>query len=75
VSYERAVDPQTASTSGLYGFTVNQRSAYDSRTLLRTGLAIAARQDATTLRAGANAITADRGSAGFDARLSLDIQF
>ncbi|ABE40840.1 Autotransporter beta-domain [Rhodopseudomonas palustris BisB5] len=76
LGYERALsNPSVETTAALYGYTVSQVSAYDSRNLVRAGFAIAARQDAATFKAGINAIRGDNASAGFDARVSIGYQF
>ncbi len=76
LGYERALsDPRLVSNASLYGYRIAQVSAFDSRDLFRAGLAVAARQNAATLRAGANAIIGDNASTGFDARLSLEVSF
>lgn len=76
LGYERALaNPRAESTASLYGYTVGQSSAYDSRNLFKAGFALAARQDAAIVKAGVNAILGDHSSAGFDARVSFDYQF
>lgn len=76
LGYERALsDAQASSTATLYGYSVSQTSAYDSRNLFKARLALTATQGAATFKAGLNAIRGDEAGAGFDARLSLGYVF
>jgi protein-tyrosine phosphatase len=67
-------NPQVASTGSLYGFTVNQYAAYDSRYLLEGGLGITAQQGAFGVKAGVNAVHGD-GSTGVNGQLSVAYRF
>ncbi len=67
-------NPQVASSGSLYGFTVNQYAAYDSRYLLEAGLGVTAKHGAFGVRAGLNAVHGD-GSSGVSGQLSLAYRF
>ena len=66
--------PQVVSTGSLYGFTVSQTSAYNSRYLMHAGLDITARHDAFTVRAGVNAVHGN-GATGINGQLSIAYAF
>jgi protein-tyrosine phosphatase len=73
---EVALDsPGIASSASIYGFTVSQTAAYDSRHLTRLGLAMTAQRDAFTVRAGINGVVGSSSSSGVDARMSLGYRF
>ncbi len=74
LGYELVGNPQVKGTGGLYGFTVSQYSAYDSRYLLKAGLGMAAQRDAFTVKAGVNAVLGDK-SAGVSAQVSISYRF
>jgi len=60
VGYERALDTsQVTSAGSLYGYSVNQESAYDSQDLAKLGVGVAARSGAFSLSLGANAIVGE----------------
>jgi protein tyrosine/serine phosphatase len=67
-------NPHVASNGSLYGLTVNQYAAYDSRYLLETGLGVTAQHGAFGIRAGVNAVHGD-GSTGVSGQLSLAYRF
>jgi protein-tyrosine phosphatase len=76
LGYEQALDnPQVESTGSLYGFTVSQYSAYDSRYLLKAGLAVMAQHAAFTVKAGINAVRGAEASTGVNAQLSVGYRF
>jgi len=56
VGYERALDTSQVSSAGsLYGYSINQDSAYDSQDLAKLGVGVTARNGALSLSLGANA--------------------
>ena len=63
-----------ASTGTLYGFTVNQYAAYDSRYLLEGGLGVTAQHGAFGVRAGLNVLHGD-GSTGVNGQLAVAYRF
>jgi protein-tyrosine phosphatase len=67
-------NPLVASSGSLYGFTVNQYAAYDSRYLLEAGLGATARRGAFGMRAGVNAVHGE-GSNGVNGQLSVAYRF
>ena len=67
-------NPRVASTGSLYGFTVNQYAAYDSRYLLETGFGVIAQHGGFGIRAGVNAMHGD-GSNGLSGQLSIAYRF
>jgi protein-tyrosine phosphatase len=74
--YERALDnPQVATSASLYGITVNQYSAYDSRYLVKAGLALTAQRQAWIVKGGVNALIGEQASAGLTAQLSVSYRF
>lgn len=76
VGYERSLgNPHVESSGTLYGYTVSQYSAYDSRYLMKAGFAVAAQRDAFTVKAGVNAVRGDDASSGFTAQLSFGYKF
>ncbi len=77
LAYERALgDPQAESTGTLYGYTVSQVSAYDSRDLVKAGLGISAQHDAFMIDAKGNAVTGDGAkSTGVSGQLSFRYNF
>ncbi|CAG37578.1 tyrosine-protein phosphatase [Desulfotalea psychrophila] len=55
IGYERALDTSNVTSTGsLYGISVSQESAYDSRDLAKLGLGISARNGNFSLQVGAN---------------------
>jgi protein tyrosine/serine phosphatase len=76
VGYERSLgNPRVESSGTLYGYTVSQYSAYDSRYLMKAGFAVAAQRDAFTVKAGVNAVRGDDASSGVTAQLSIGYRF
>ena len=77
LTYERMLaDPQAESTGTLYGYTVNQYSAYDSADLIKAGLSITARHDAFIIEARGNAVAGDGAkSTGASAAVVPPVQF
>ena len=76
LGYELALhDPQAWSTGALYGFSVAQASAYDSRHLLKAGLAVMAQCDAFSVKAAVNGALGDGSSAGVNAQVALAYRF
>jgi len=73
LGYERLLgNPQVESTGTLYGFTINQNSAFNSRNLMKTGLGITAQYKAFTVKAKGNVMAGDWfKSTGFNGLLSL----
>jgi protein-tyrosine phosphatase len=65
---------QVPSSGSLYGFTVSQYAAYDSRYLLEGGLGVTAQHSAFGVRAGVNAVQGD-GSTGVNGQLSVAYRF
>lgn len=63
-----------ASTGTLYGFTVRQYAAYDSRYLLDGGMGVTAHHGALGVTAGVNVVHAD-SSTGINGRLSVAYRF
>ncbi len=63
-----------ASSGSLYGFTVSQYAAYDSRYLLEGGVGVAAQHGAFGVKAGVNAVQGD-GSTGVNGQLSVAYRF
>ncbi len=66
--------PAVASSGSLYGFTVSQYAAYDSRYLLEGGLGVTAQHGAFGLKVGVNAVHGD-GSTGVNGQLSVAYRF
>ena len=62
------------SSGSLYGFTVSQYAAYDSRYLLEGGLGVTAQHGAFGVRAGVNAAQGD-GSTGVNGQLTVAYRF
>jgi uncharacterized protein with beta-barrel porin domain len=76
LGYELALgDPRVESTGRLYDFTVSQFSAYDSRYLVKAGVAVIAQRNAFTVKAGVNAVRGDDASTGINANLSVGYRF
>jgi outer membrane autotransporter protein len=74
--YERALgNPHVDSSASLYGFAVSQSSAYASRNLMKVSVAVTARRDALTVKAGVNALRGDDSSSGLNAQLSIGYTF
>jgi protein-tyrosine phosphatase len=75
-AYERMLsDPQPQSAGTLYGYTVRQLSAYDSRDLAKAGFDIAAGYDALTIGAKGYAVAGGLNSIGAGGQLSLRYNF
>jgi protein tyrosine/serine phosphatase len=71
LGYERALgNPQVESSASLYGISVSQHSAFDSRYLVKAGLAFTAEHEAWTVRAGVNGVRGD-ASTGVNVQLSV----
>jgi hypothetical protein len=62
------------SSGSLYGYTVNQYAAYDSRYLLNGGIGAIAQRGVFAVRAGVNAVHGD-GASGVDGELSVAYRF
>ena len=76
LGYERALDnPQVGTSASLYGIAVNQSSAYDSRYLVKAGLALTAQRQAWTVKGGVNALIGEPSSNGVTAQLSVSYRF
>ena len=77
LTWEHALgNPQAESTGTLYGYTVSQFSAYDSRDLVKAGLGITAQHDAFIVDARGNAVAGDAArSTGFSGQLSFRYAF
>jgi hypothetical protein len=67
-------NPRVASTGSLYGFTVTQYAAYDSRYLLDGGLGVTAQHGAFGVKAAVNAMHGD-ASTGVSGELSVAYRF
>lgn len=67
-------NPRVASAGSLYGFTVHQYAAYDSRYLLSAGVGVMAQCGAFAARASVNALHGE-GSTGLNGELSLAYRF
>jgi protein-tyrosine phosphatase len=67
-------NPLIASTASIYGLTVNQYAAYDSRYLMMVGVGATAEHGAYTINAGINAVHGD-GVNGINAQLSFAYRF
>jgi outer membrane autotransporter protein len=67
-------NPLIASTASIYGLTVNQYAAYDSRYLMMVGVGATAEHGAFTVKAGLNAVHGD-GANGINAQLSFAYRF
>jgi protein-tyrosine phosphatase len=67
-------NPQVTSSGSLYGLTVSQYAAYDSRYLLEGGLGLTAQHGAFGVRAGVNAVQGD-SSTGVNGQLSVAYRF
>ena len=75
LAVEWTLGPPTVSTSGgLYGFSVSQSAAYDSRYLLRGGLSVAARRGAFEVKAEVNAAYG-ADSNGVNGQVSVALSF
>jgi outer membrane autotransporter protein len=69
-------NPQVTSTGVLYDFTVSQKSAYNSRNLMKAGLGITARYNAFTIKAKGNIVGGNGDkSTGFNGLLSFGYDF
>ena len=66
--------PNVSTSGGLYGFSVSQSSAYDSRYLVQAGLSVAARRGAFELKAQVNATHA-ADSNGVNGQVSVALSF
>ncbi len=77
LAYERMLgDPRAESSGTLYGYTVNQYSAYDSPDLIKAGLSITAQHDAFIIEAKGSAVAGDGAkSMGISGELSLRYSF
>ncbi len=77
LGYERILgDPQVENAGTLYGFTVNQKSAYDSHDLLKAGVGFSAAQDAFTVKARVSGVIGNEAnSTGISGLLSLAYSF
>ena len=65
---------QVASSGSLYGYTVSQYAAYDSRYLLEGGLGVTAEHGTFEVKAGVNAVHGD-GSTGVNGQVSVAYRF
>jgi hypothetical protein len=63
-----------ASSGSLYGYTVTQYAAYDSRYLFDGGIGAVAQRGVFAVRAGINAVRRD-GARGVDGELSVAYRF
>lgn len=77
LGYERLLnDPKVTSTGAIYGFSVNQYSAFNSQNLIRAGLGITAQRNAFIIKAGVNGIVTDGAdSTGISGQLSMGYSF
>ncbi|HET6195597.1 MAG TPA: autotransporter outer membrane beta-barrel domain-containing protein, partial [Acetobacteraceae bacterium] len=63
-----------AGTASLYGFTINQYAAFDSRYLLQGGLGVGAQHGAFAMHVGLNMVHGDH-STGVNGQLSVACRF
>ncbi|MBF0480678.1 MAG: tyrosine-protein phosphatase [Desulfovibrionaceae bacterium] len=77
LGYERVLgNSQVQSTGTLYGFSVAQNSAYDSRDLWKAGLGVTLTRGACSIKARGNAALGDEAkSGGFGGQLSIGYSF
>ena len=77
LGYTRALgNPQATASGQLYGFTVTQISAFNSRNLLTPGLGVSVQRRALTIEAQAAALLGDGAkSAGINGQLSIAYKF
>ena len=66
--------PSVSTSGGLYGFSVSQSAAYDSRYLLQGGLSVAARRGALEVKAEVNAAYG-ADSNGVNGQVSVALSF
>jgi protein tyrosine/serine phosphatase len=77
LGYERVLgDPQVESTGSLYGFSVSQKSAFDSHDLMKAGLGVTVQRGSFSLTARGNGVVGDgAGSTGVSGQLSVSYTF
>ena len=77
MGYERILDsPQMETTGALYGFSIRQKSAYDSRDLLTAGLMLSAEHGAFTVTGMVDGVLGDdANSTGISGQLSIAYNF
>jgi protein-tyrosine phosphatase len=77
LGYERVLgNPQVESAGTLFGITVSQTSAYDSRNLMKAGLGLTLERGAFMVKARGNAVFGDAAqSAGLGGQLSFGFSF
>lgn len=77
VGYERLLgDPQVEGTAALFGYTVSQKSAYDSQDLIKASVGLSAEQGAFTVKGRVSGVvTEEANSAGISGLLSLTYSF
>jgi outer membrane autotransporter protein len=68
-------NPKVESVGTLYGYSVIQSAAYDSRFLMKAGLAVAAQRGAFVVKGGISAMHGDQASAGLSAQVSVGYSF
>lgn len=75
--YERTLgNPQTDSTATLYGFAVNQKSAYDSVNLYKAGLGLTASRQSLSIKARATGLLGEEAkSAGLGGQVAVSYSF
>ena len=77
LGYERILgDPQVEGTATLYGFTVRQKSAYDSHDLITASVGLSAEKGAFTVKGRVSGMSDEKAnSAGISGFLSLAYSF
>lgn len=77
IGYERILNsPQVETDGGLYGFSVSQKAAYDSRDLMTAGLMLAAARGAFTVTGMVDGVVGDDAkSTGIGGQLSIAYNF
>ena len=76
LGYELALaSPQVESVGDLYGFTVDQFSANDSRHFMKLGLSLAAQHNAFAVVAGVNAVGGNGASSGINPQVSVGYRY
>ena len=77
LGYERILNnPQVTSTGTLFGFSVNQFSAFDSHNIAKAGLSLTAQHNSFMIRAGVNGLIGGAAdSAGVAGQVSVSYSF
>jgi protein-tyrosine phosphatase len=77
LGYERMLDdPQVEGVATLYGFTVHQKSAYESQDLMRASVGLSAEQGTFTVKGTVSGVISEEtNSTGVSGLLSLAYSF